>query len=117
MALVRAPRTGGGRLEAATRCPNARIVFEVHPELTPAELRELRENDLTPVPPELELYARVEDLVGEEARLLKETRAGRSQERRERLRAISEELDRIWETLRQRAEHLGRDHASPHPPG
>jgi hypothetical protein len=49
--------------------------------------------DLSPIPPELELFARIEGLVGEEA--------------------LSAELDRIWERLRERAEHLGRDHKSP----
>ena len=62
--------------------------------------------DLSPIPPELELFARIEGLVGEEAVLLAIPLEERKKEQRERLRAISEELDRIWEKLRKRSERL-----------
>jgi hypothetical protein len=53
--------------------------------------------DLSPIPPELELFARIEGLVGEE---------------RDRLREISAELDRIWEKLQERATRLRTKHDS-----
>ena len=64
--------------------------------------------DLSPIPPELELFARIEGLVGEEAALLTIPRERRDQKQHERLQALSAELDRIWERLHKRAEHLGR---------
>jgi hypothetical protein len=64
--------------------------------------------DLSPIPPELHLFARIEGLVGEEAALLMVPLAERKQEQRERLRAIEQELDRIWEKLSERAKRLGR---------
>ena len=69
--------------------------------------------DLSAIPPELELFARIEGLAGEEAALLAVARENRDREQHERLRAVSAELDRIWERLRERAERLGRDHGSP----
>lgn len=69
--------------------------------------------DLSPVPPELELFARIEGLVGEEAALLAIPREKRDQKQHERLLALSAELNPICERLRERAEHLGRDHESP----
>ena len=69
--------------------------------------------DLSPIPDELELLARIEGLVGEEAALLTVPREHRRQEQHERLRAISDELDRIWASLRGRAERLGLD-SHPH---
>jgi hypothetical protein len=60
--------------------------------------------DLSPIPHDLEVYAHIEGLVGEENMLLKEAEQGRKQEHRERLHAIKQELDRAWETLRRRAE-------------
>jgi hypothetical protein len=62
--------------------------------------------DLSPIPQELELFARIEGLVGEEAALLAEPLERRRQEQRERLHAISTELDRIWEKLQERAERI-----------
>jgi hypothetical protein len=69
--------------------------------------------DLSPIPPELELFARIEGLVGEEAVLLAIPRERRDQKQHERLVALSAELDRIWERLRERVERLGRGHESP----
>lgn len=68
--------------------------------------------DLSPIPPELELFARIEGLVGEEAALLAVPRDRRDREQHERLRAVSTELDRIWERLRERAARLGLDRGS-----
>ena len=69
--------------------------------------------DLSPIPPELELFARIEGLVGEEAALLAIPRQERKREQHDRLREISAELDRIWEKLQERATHL---RAKPHSP-
>jgi hypothetical protein len=63
--------------------------------------------DLSPIPPELELFARIEGLVGEEAALLAIPRENRDRKQHQRLLALSAELDRISERLRKRAEHLG----------
>jgi Protein of unknown function (DUF2630) len=68
--------------------------------------------DLSPIPPELELFARIEGLVGEEAALLAIAHENRDREQRERLGAVSAELDRIWERLRERADRLGHEHGS-----
>jgi hypothetical protein len=59
-------------------------------------------------PGELGLYARVEELAGEEAALLRIPVAERTAQHHERLRAITEELDRVFEHLRERARRLGR---------
>ena len=72
--------------------------------------------DLSQIPDELELFARIEGLVGEEAALLTVPRQHRRREQHERLRAISDELDRIWASLRGRAERLGLD-SDPHSGG
>ena len=66
-------------------------------------------DDVSPIPDELKLFARIEGLVGEEAALLAIPRKERRREERERLRAISGELDRIFEALRERAHRLRRD--------
>jgi hypothetical protein len=76
--------------------------------LTPDKVR-----DLSPVPPELELFARIEGLVGEERALLAVPLEQRKQQQHERLRAIGDELDRIWEKLSERAKRLGFDHERP----
>jgi predicted nuclease with TOPRIM domain len=73
----------------------------------PSELK-----DLSHIPSGLETYAHLEHVVGEETRLLEEAEEARKQEHRERLHEISGELDRVWETLRERAERLGRRRAS-----
>ena len=62
--------------------------------------------DLSPIPPELELFARIEGLVGEEAALLALPLEQRNRAQRKRLRAIATELDRIWEALRERAARI-----------
>ena len=72
------------------------------------EIARDRERDLSPVPGNLELYAHIEGLVGEENELLEGAEEDRKEEHRERLHAIRDELDRAWETLRQRAERRGK---------
>jgi Protein of unknown function (DUF2630) len=66
------------------------------------------DKDLSPIPRDLEAYAHVEGLVGEENELLEEAEEGRKEEHRARLHAITEELDRAWETLRGRAERRAK---------
>jgi hypothetical protein len=68
------------------------------------ELSREHDRDLSPIPRDFDAYAHVEGLVGEENRLLEEAEQGRREEHRERLKAIGEELDRAWESLRRRAD-------------
>lgn len=63
--------------------------------------------DLSLLPEELELFARIEGLVGQEAVLLAIPHEERDRDQHERLGAVSGELDRIWERLRERADRLG----------
>jgi uncharacterized protein DUF2630 len=71
-------------------------------------LERAHDADLSRAPRDLETYAHIEGLVGEENELLEEADEGRKEERRERLHAIAEELDRAWETLRRRAERRAK---------
>lgn len=66
------------------------------------------DKDLSRFPRDLEAYAHIEGLVGEEDELLEQAEKDRKEEHRERLRAITEELDRAWETLRRRAERRAK---------
>ncbi|MCW2997299.1 MAG: hypothetical protein JWN65_848 [Solirubrobacterales bacterium] len=69
-------------------------------------------HDLTKTPPpaprppeeELSLFSRIEGLVGQETALLRVPAAERSADQRAHLRAISDELDRIWHRLQARAQ-------------
>jgi Protein of unknown function (DUF2630) len=70
--------------------------------------------DYVPKPRDLELFAHVEGLVGEEASLLAIPHEDRSQHHHERLKAIGEELDRAFEKLRERAERVGHRSAGEH---
>jgi len=63
--------------------------------------------DPSHLPSEFDSYAHIEGLVGEETRLLETAEKDRTQAHHERLRAVSAELDRVWERLRERAERLG----------
>ena len=72
------------------------------------ELAREHDKDLSPSPRDLDAYAHIEGLVGEENELLEEAEEGRKEEHRERLHAITEELDRAWDTLRQRAERRAK---------
>jgi hypothetical protein len=62
--------------------------------------------DLIPDHPDLDLFARIEGLVGEERALLRIPAERRTREDEDRLRVVGEALDRIWESLRERAERL-----------
>ena len=62
------------------------------------------DKDLSRIPRDLEAYAHIEGLVGEEDELLEQAEEGRTDQHRERLRAVTEELDRVWDALRRRAE-------------
>jgi hypothetical protein len=73
----------------------------------PGSERPREPEDFAPRPPELGLFARIEGLVGEEAALLRIPHHQRDREQRERLHAIADELDRIWDKLRSRAEAAG----------
>jgi Protein of unknown function (DUF2630) len=66
------------------------------------------DKDLSPISRDLQAYAHIEGLVGEENELLADAEKGRKEEHRERLQAITQELDRVWETLRQRAERRAK---------
>jgi hypothetical protein len=66
------------------------------------------DKDLSRIPRDLEAYAQIEGLVGEENELLEQAEEGRKEEHRERLHAITQELDRAWETLRRRAERRAK---------
>jgi hypothetical protein len=59
-----------------------------------------------PRKPDVSLLSRIEGLVGEEDALLLIPAKDRSAHQHDRLRSIGDELDRIWETLRRRAERL-----------
>lgn len=63
------------------------------------------DKDLAQTPHDLEVYAHVEGLVGEETELLEKVEQDRKEEHRERLR---QELDRVWEMLHRRAERHPR---------
>jgi hypothetical protein len=63
--------------------------------------------DFVPGSPDLDLFARVEGLMGEEAALLAIPHKDRAEHHHDRLRAIGDELDRIFERLRDRAERRG----------
>ncbi|MEA2324411.1 MAG: hypothetical protein QOD81_4261 [Solirubrobacteraceae bacterium] len=62
-----------------------------------------------PFPPQkadVSLLSRIEGLVGEEDALLLIPAKDRSAHEHDRLRSIGGELDRIWDTLRRRAQRL-----------
>jgi Protein of unknown function (DUF2630) len=59
------------------------------------------------IPKGVEAYAHVEGLMGEETELLEVPHEQRSEQQHERLREIREQLDHVWEKLRDRAERRG----------
>jgi hypothetical protein len=61
---------------------------------------------------ELTTLARVEGLIGEERALLDIPAHQRTAEQHTRLREIAEELDRLWATLRERADRLSHHHGA-----
>jgi hypothetical protein len=60
--------------------------------------------DFAPTPEGAGLFARVEDLVGQEDALLRIPAKQRTDHQHARLAEIGRELDRIFEKLRERAE-------------
>lgn len=66
-----------------------------------------------PEPSEMTLAAHIEGLAGEELALLAIPAQERSRAQHDRLRAIADELDHAFETLKQRAHRLGRHDAAP----
>lgn len=69
-------------------------------------------DELAPPPGGASLFARIEGLVGEEDALLRIPARERSRDEHDRLRVIGDELDRVWETLRRRAQRLEQRHAT-----
>jgi hypothetical protein len=57
---------------------------------------------------ELELFAHIEGLAGQEAALLAIPAHERTEAQHEHLRKITAELDRAWEKLRERAERRSK---------
>jgi hypothetical protein len=72
------------------------------------ELAREHERDLSPIPHNLEVYAHIEGLVGEENEILEGAEKDRRAEHHDRLHVIRQELDGAWETLRRRAEHRAK---------
>jgi len=68
------------------------------------EIAREHDKDLSPIPRDLEVYAHIEGLVGEESQLFEEAEENRKEHDRKRLHAITHELDGAWEALRRRAE-------------
>jgi hypothetical protein len=66
----------------------------------------LAEVNAAPEPSDVTYFSRVEGLVGEEAALLAVAPDDRTQTQRDRLHAIAADLDRIFDTLRERARRL-----------
>jgi hypothetical protein len=78
------------------------------------DLEHPRGDELVPGHPDLELFAHIEGLCGEEEALLAIPPDEREPHHHHRLRAIGEELDRAWEKLRERADRLGRGDGAEH---
>jgi hypothetical protein len=66
------------------------------------------DRDLSRLPSDLDAYSHIEGLVGEENELLEGAEEDRKEEHRQRLHALTQELDRVWEMLRRRAERHGK---------
>ena len=62
-----------------------------------------------PAPSGMTLAARIEGLAGEELAIPAKERSRAQHDRR---RAIGDELDRVFEALKERAHHLGRHDAA-----
>ena len=80
--------------------------MSIPPPLTPRALGDPAERA-----PEASLFARIEHLIGEEHALLLIPAAERNRREHERLREIEGQLDRIWETLRERSRRMAQDDA------
>jgi hypothetical protein len=66
------------------------------------------EEEVAPRASDVDLFAHIEGLCGQEAALLAILHHERSEHEHRRLREIEAELDRVWERLRERAERRGR---------
>ena len=87
--------------------------MSVPPPRVPEDVEARRGDDA-----DLSLFARIERLIGEEEALLLIPARDRTPHEHDRLREISDELDRIWERLRERARRVrGRDASFPRPDG
>ena len=64
-------------------------------------------DDRAPLPEGIRLFSAVERLVGEEYALLAIPAHQRTDAQRSRLSEITEQLDRLWEKLRERADSRG----------
>jgi hypothetical protein len=82
------------------------MTMSVPPPRAPRELGDPAERA-----PEASLFARIEDLIDEEHALLLIPATERGRRDHERLHEIEDQLDRIWETLRERSRRLGQDPA------
>ena len=69
-------------------------------------------NDLGEPESDLDVYAHLEHLVGEETRLKEQQVEHLKEEHHERLRALEAELDHVWEMLRDRADRHGKTGSS-----
>jgi hypothetical protein len=79
------------------------MTMSVPPPHAPREV-----GDPAELAPEASLFARIEDLIDEEYALLLIPATERGRRDHERLHEIEDQLDRIWETLRERARRLGQ---------
>jgi hypothetical protein len=70
----------------------------------PGADRERVGEDRAPPPEGISVFSQVERMVGEEYALLAIPTHERSEAQHSRLRELGEQLDRIWEKLRERAE-------------
>lgn len=73
-----------------------------HPGEIEEELVPSRQGELSYQQPDLELYARVEDLAGQEQALLEIPHGQRTEEQHRLLGAIGAELDRVTARLHER---------------
>ena len=79
------------------------MTMSVPPPQTPRE-----PGDPAELAPEASLFARIEDLVDEEHALLLIPATERGRRDHERPHEIEDQLDRIWEALRERSRRLGQ---------
>jgi hypothetical protein len=110
--LARAQRAGRALIDTVALRAIHTSVSTPFAFTDPESRSELEPRDVTGISDELGTFSRVEGLLGEEQALLAIPAEQRTPEHHERLRVVTEELDRTWEHLRRRAHRLGiaRDH-------
>ena len=69
-----------------------------------------RRDELAPESASFDSVAHIEGLVGEEDSLLRIPAEERTHEQHQRLRALEQDLDKVWQKLRDRTQRLGRHH-------